>query len=86
MTEFQVGKPQSVPGSLFARKVRSTRRVVACLAGWMRLATGSVWPPVLLHSAWNAVMQGAFDRATKGADAKLWIKVPGESDGFSVAP
>lgn len=30
----------------------------------MRLRSGSVWPAVLFHGAWNAIIQGAFDRAT----------------------
>ncbi|MGI5863063.1 MAG: type II CAAX prenyl endopeptidase Rce1 family protein [Myxococcales bacterium] len=28
----------------------------------LRFETGSVWPAVLAHGAWNAVIQGAFDR------------------------
>jgi len=28
----------------------------------LRLETGSVWPAVLAHGAWNAVIQGVFDR------------------------
>jgi CAAX protease family protein len=47
----------------------------------LRLATGSVWPAVALHSAWNAVIQTAFDPASHGAGAELWI---GES-GILVA-
>jgi membrane protease YdiL (CAAX protease family) len=47
----------------------------------LRLETGSVWPAITLHSAWNAVIQTAFDPASKGAGAELWI---GES-GILVA-
>ena len=47
----------------------------------LRLATGSVWPAIALHSAWNAIIQAAFDPASKGAGAELWI---GES-GILVA-
>jgi len=47
----------------------------------LRLATGSVWPAVALHAAWNAVIQTAFDPASTGAEAPLWI---GES-GILVA-
>lgn len=47
----------------------------------VRLETGSVWPAVTLHSAWNAIIQAAFDRASHGARAELWI---GES-GILVA-
>jgi membrane protease YdiL (CAAX protease family) len=47
----------------------------------LRLETGSVWPAITLHSAWNAVIQAAFDPASAGARAELWI---GES-GILVA-
>jgi len=50
------------------------------------LASGSVWPAVLLHSAWNAVIQGTFDSFTKGGDAShngnIWT---GESGVLVVA-
>lgn len=39
----------------------------------LRLATGSVWPAIALHSAWNAIIQTAFDSASKGTGAELWI-------------
>ena len=47
----------------------------------VRLETGSVWPAITLHSAWNAIIQAAFDPASHGAHAELWI---GES-GILVA-
>lgn len=47
----------------------------------LRLSTGSVWPAVLLHASWNAVIQNAFDRFTNGQNAYLWT---GES-GILVA-
>lgn len=39
----------------------------------LRLETGSVWPAVVLHAAWNNIIQGPFDGATSGADATLWV-------------
>jgi membrane protease YdiL (CAAX protease family) len=51
------------------------------LTAHARLATGSIWPPIVLHGAWNSIIQGVFDRATTGADALLWT---GES-GILVA-
>jgi membrane protease YdiL (CAAX protease family) len=39
----------------------------------LRLETGSVWPAITLHSAWNAIIQTAFDPASHGAGAELWI-------------
>jgi membrane protease YdiL (CAAX protease family) len=43
------------------------------------LDTGSIWPCVALHAAWNAVIGGPFDEATAGEHANLWI---GESGIF----
>src|SRR5918997_518149 len=39
----------------------------------VRLETGSVWPAVVLHAAWNSIIQGPFDGATSGAGATLWV-------------
>src|SRR5262245_44782665 len=36
------------------------------LAAYVRLRSGSVWPAVICHGAWNAIIQGTFDRATVG--------------------
>jgi membrane protease YdiL (CAAX protease family) len=47
----------------------------------VRLETGSVWPAIGLHAAWNAIIQAAFDPASPGSGAPLWV---GES-GILVA-
>ncbi len=56
------------------------------IAARVRLESGSLWPAVLFHSAWNAVIQGTFDGFTRGGDAShttnLWI---GESGVLVVA-
>lgn len=39
--------------------------------GYLRLSTGSVWPAVVLHGVWNAVIQGAFDTSTK--EPSIWV-------------
>jgi len=41
----------------------------------MRLETGSIWPTIALHGAWNSIIQGAFDPVTMGtgAGATLWV-------------
>jgi membrane protease YdiL (CAAX protease family) len=39
----------------------------------LRLETGSVWPAVALHAAWNAIIQAAFDPASTGEEAPLWV-------------
>jgi membrane protease YdiL (CAAX protease family) len=41
--------------------------------GRLRLESGSVWPAVVLHAAWNRVIQQLFDPATTGASATLWV-------------
>ncbi|HWE52306.1 MAG TPA: CPBP family intramembrane glutamic endopeptidase [Bryobacteraceae bacterium] len=38
---------------------------------WLRLSSGSIWPCIWGHSAWNAVVQGAFDRSTAGRS--VWV-------------
>ncbi|RLM84262.1 CPBP family intramembrane metalloprotease [Halobellus sp. Atlit-38R] len=44
--------------------------------------TGSIWPAILGHSAWNAVIQGPFDTFSSGELATTWV---GESGLFVVA-
>jgi membrane protease YdiL (CAAX protease family) len=41
----------------------------ACVAARLRLESGSVWPAVAFHSAWNSIIQGAFDGSTAGGSA-----------------
>jgi membrane protease YdiL (CAAX protease family) len=47
----------------------------------MRLETGSIWPPLALHAAYNSLIQIAFAPATTGAGAPLWV---GEEAGILV--
>jgi membrane protease YdiL (CAAX protease family) len=35
--------------------------------------TGSLWPAIVGHSAWNVVIQHPFDGHTAGASASLWL-------------
>ena len=39
----------------------------------IRLETGSIWPAIALHAAWNSIIQDAFDPATAGAGAAWWV-------------
>jgi membrane protease YdiL (CAAX protease family) len=48
----------------------------------LRLATGSIWPPIALHAFWNSIIQAVFDRVTVGPQAALWV---GESGVLVVA-
>ena len=41
--------------------------------GWIRLGTGSVWPCIVAHAAWNAIINGAFTPATQNATQNMWI-------------
>jgi membrane protease YdiL (CAAX protease family) len=38
---------------------------------WLRLSSGSIWPCIWAHGAWNAVIQGAFDRST--SEPSVWV-------------
>lgn len=49
--------------------------------GVVRLRTGSVWPAIAMHAAWNAIIQGPFDHSSTGPGATVWV---GES-GILVA-
>ncbi|WP_411347188.1 type II CAAX prenyl endopeptidase Rce1 family protein [Paenibacillus sp. WLX2291] len=62
---------------LFMVTVTSAGYVV----GYIRLQTGSIWPAVIFHAAWNAIIQDVFDAISKGSEAFLWT---GES-GILVA-
>jgi len=74
---YLVGPPPIVAALLWMVTATAFSFVFARL----RLGTGSVWPAIALHSAWNAIIQSAFDPASKGVGAELWI---GES-GILVA-
>ncbi|HVK66609.1 MAG TPA: type II CAAX endopeptidase family protein [Polyangium sp.] len=42
------------------------------LLATLRLETGSVWPAVTMHAAWNAIVVAFFGASTNGEDAALW--------------
>ena len=79
--QYAVGRLSWLSPPLFALTVIAASFVFARV----RIESGSVWPAVLLHSAWNALIQGTFDTFTAGGDAghgsALWT---GES-GILVA-
>lgn len=43
------------------------------ITAYLRLITGSVWPPVIIHTTWNAIIQGPFARASTGYQTEIWI-------------
>jgi membrane protease YdiL (CAAX protease family) len=73
--QYAAGGNRILSGAVFLATVVGVGFVIS----WMRLSTGSVWPAVVLHGAWNAVIQEAFDVSTKGPS--IWV---GES-GILVA-
>ena len=61
-----------------SRLLAAAGLVVSALAAgailsWLRLSTGSVWPCILLHAAWNSMINGGFTFATQNAASNFWI-------------
>jgi uncharacterized protein len=50
-----------------------TMTAMGWLAGRMRLETGSVWPAVVLHACWNAILISFFNASTHGDSAPFFI-------------
>lgn len=46
---------------------------VALVIGVLRLRSGSVWPAIVLHAAWNSLILNPFDRSSIGPGAALWV-------------
>jgi membrane protease YdiL (CAAX protease family) len=46
---------------------------MAVLLARLRLESGSVWPAVVGHAAWNATIQGAFDASTVPGASQIWV-------------
>ena len=43
------------------------------ILSWLRLSTGSVWPAILAHAAWNALINAGFTFATQNPSQNIWI-------------
>lgn len=43
------------------------------ITAYLRLITGSIWPSVIIHATWNAIIQGPFTRASTGYQTEIWI-------------
>jgi membrane protease YdiL (CAAX protease family) len=76
---YVAGGQQSMVVTLAVFMVGAT--AFAFVLARFRLQTGSIWPAIVLHGAWNSVIQSAFDPAAAGLRAQLWL---GES-GILVA-
>jgi CAAX protease family protein len=46
---------------------------VGAILSWLRLVTGSVWPAVIAHAAWNALINAGFTFATQNPSQNIWI-------------
>ncbi len=47
----------------------------ACVLARARLETGSIWPCIVLHAAYDSVIQGAFWPAAPGTEAYIWVGI-----------
>jgi uncharacterized protein len=47
------------------------------LAARLRLETGSIWPPIAMHAAWNSIVVAFFDASTQAEGARLWTSEGG---------
>ena len=61
-----------------SRLISAVGLIIATLAfgtllSWLRLGTGSVWPCVVAHAAWNSVINGGFTFATHNASENIWV-------------
>lgn len=65
--QYAAGPSRALSAVVFVLTVAG----IGVVIGWMRLSTGSVWPAVVLHAVWNAVIQGTFDASTKGTS--VWV-------------
>jgi membrane protease YdiL (CAAX protease family) len=67
--EFVQGVPPLLATALLMVLVPSLGYVLAR----MRLETGSVWPAIALHVAWNVAMQAGFQPLAAGASSQVWV-------------
>jgi membrane protease YdiL (CAAX protease family) len=70
---YAAGPYPALSAVLFVVSVTS----IAFVFARMRLETGSIWPVIFFHSAWNSIIEGPFDGATKGSNAALWTEESG---------
>jgi membrane protease YdiL (CAAX protease family) len=49
---------------------------------WLRISSGSIWPCILAHGVWNAVILGPFSGSTHGGEA--WVGEAGVLTTFMV--
>jgi len=44
---------------------------MGCVIAWLRLSSGSIWPCIWAHGAWNAVILGPFSGSSQGGEPWL---------------
>jgi membrane protease YdiL (CAAX protease family) len=64
--------PSGIP-VVTAALLLATMLPFAAVSARLRLATGSIWPPVVLHAAWNVLMYELLDPLTTGPDEARWV-------------
>ena len=57
----------------FSGKLIIATMAFGSILAWLRLGTGSVWPCVLAHAAWNSVINGGYTLATHNAPENIWV-------------
>jgi membrane protease YdiL (CAAX protease family) len=66
---FAQGQPPLLATALLLILTTSLGYVLAR----MRLETGSIWPAIALHVAWNVIIQIGFDELASGASKSIWV-------------
>ena len=70
LTGFYASGPNPLlSAGLFTVAVMGVALVICVL----RLRSCSVWPAIVLHAAWNSIIQDPLDRSSVGPGATLWV-------------
>lgn len=67
------GFVQGVPPLLATALLMVMPPALGYVLARMRLETGSVWPAITLHVAWNVVIQAGFQPLAAGASSQVWV-------------
>jgi membrane protease YdiL (CAAX protease family) len=67
------GFVQGVPPLLATALLMVVTPALGYVLARVRLETGSVWPAVALHVAWNVAIQAGFQPLASGASSQVWV-------------
>ncbi len=67
------GFVQGVPPLLATALLMVMTPALGYVLARLRLETGSVWPAVALHVAWNVTIQAGFQPLAAGASSQVWV-------------